>query len=985
MATSTGILKTVYDPKTGREFNSPAQAAQYGVKDYVTSLPKNIPLPASTQKVVDEWKIRNPNLTQDEILGVLGGYYSMTGEQFRNYEIQGTIRSADQQIVRNAVATQSGGLAPEQLTAKLQAFKIKPPTTAQEKLQQDALYADYANRYANSSWNYANMGGKPQDFSLKPADYLATSFTGYSEPINFALSNMNQSSPQFAEMSKILTANPEINDVIDQLYKQNPNASIFNSINPKYAGGTEKSTMASNFNVTIKNLAGDIERFGSAEATRRFVDQQKTTANAVAQTAGGLLQTTQPSTAVTQQPATMAAQTLASPPTTMSEPLVGTGSRPENTQSRASKQIIDFLLLNPDMTDAQIVGAMETYKISPAQMATAVGLSEGVVSARIAATIPQGSAKLLGDTWVQPNYQIIGSGQDQQVGGVESVSVYKTTGGINDKLAVGTDVQNYTPTGEFINTSKTRADQSFFGGLVDAFKDPVVLAALGGAAAGGLFGGLGAGGTAATVGADLAGLSGIPAGAGALTAAESAALFGTGGLTTGALTAGGLGTGITAGAGGLGLSTTGAGLGAAGTGAGITAGAGLTGTGVLAGSGLGTALLGTGAGALTGTGILAGSGLGTALLGTGAGTGVTGALTTGVGAGLGTGLGTGALSTGVGTGVGTALGTAAGTGLGGLTAAQIGALLTGGLTTGAGLLQQQTSKDAAVKAQAMIDTETAAAKKAAQFKPVGMTTRFGSSQFVVDPTTGQLTSAGYTLSPEAKNAQDRFVKLAEAGLVQAEGAQKAFAPLQTGAESLFKLGQGYLAKTPEDVAKDYLASQMALLQPGRELELANLQNKLQQQGRGGLSVAQGGTYGATTPELQALYNARAQQEAILAANAQQAGQKDVLFGAGLLGQGATAMGNYYTGQQGAYAPYTTALTQVKDLETLAQKPITMATDLAQLTSAAGAKIGDIGLKGAGQSVALATGPAATTNPYSTLLSGLGSSPAFGQALGGLFS
>jgi hypothetical protein len=304
----------------------------------------------------------------------------------------------------------------------------------------------------------------------------------------------------------------------------------------------------------------------------------------------------------------------------------------------------------------------------------------------------------------------------------------------------------------------------------------------------------------------------------------------------------------------------------------------------------------------------------------------------------------------------------------------------GGLTTAGGLLQQQTSKEAATAAQKTIDTETAAAKLAAAFKPVGMTTRFGSSQFKFDPTTGQLTSAGYTLSPEAKAAQDRFVKLSEAGLTQAEAAQKAFAPLETGAQSLFTLGNQYLAKSPEAVAQNYLNQQMALLQPGRELELATLQNKLVQQGRSGLSVAQGGTYGATTPELQALYNARAKQEAELAASAQLAGQRDVTFGAGLLTKGAATMGDYYTGQTGAYAPYTTAMTQVKELETLGQKPFTMSTDLAQLTSAAGARVGEIGLRGAGQSVALATGAAATNNPYASVLSGLDANPAFREYL-----
>jgi len=656
-----------------------------------------------------------------------------------------------------------------------------------------------------------------------------------------------------------------------------------------------------------------------------------------------------------------------------------------------SAQIVDFLLANPGMTDDQIVTAMETYGISPAQMAQAVGLDEGAVVSRVAATIPEGMSVTLGDTRIAPQYEVRGSGEDRQVVGIENITVEKTTGDINYKSPVGSEFQNYSPTGEFIGTGKTTAsgDLSFFGGLKKAFQDPVVLAALAGGYGAGLFGGAGALGGAATVGStgltmaelaqlDLA-LGGAGGTAGATALANSlttGALTGTltnltGGSGTGTLGVGSsLGTGLTAaGAGGLGGTAGATGLGGSlGTGLTTAGVGGLGGTGTVAG--LGT---GIGTGLVTGAGTGLGTGLGTTLAGVGTG------VLTGVGTGVGTGLGT--TLAGVGTGVGTALGTAAGTGLGGLTAAQLGALLSGGLTTGAGLLQQQTSREAAIRAQAMIDRETAAAKTAAAFRPIGMTTRFGSSQFQVDPVTGQLTSAGYTLSPEAKNAQDRLVKLAESGLVQAEGAQKAFEPLQTGAQSLFKLGQGYLAEKPEDVAKNYLASQMALLQPGRELELANLQNRLQQQGRGGLSVAQGGTMGATTPELQALFNARARQEAELAANAQQLGQRDVLFGSSLLGQGAQTMGNYYGGQQQAYAPYTTALGQVTGLEALGQQPFTLGAQLGQTASTAGARVGQLGLQGAGQSVALATGPAATTNPYSTLLGGLGASPLFGTAAG----
>ena len=389
----------------------------------------------------------------------------------------------------------------------------------------------------------------------------------------------------------------------------------------------------------------------------------------------------------------------------------------------------------------------------------------------------------------------------------------------------------------------------------------------------------------------------------------------------------------------------------------------------------------------------------------------------------------------------------------GLTAAQFSSLLSTGGQTVAGLMQQQTSKEAADKARAMIDTETAAAKASAAFKPVGMTTRFGTSEFKTDPITGQLTSAGYTLSPEAKYAQDFFRTQANLGLQQVELAPAVYAPLKTGANMMFDLGQRalnqptdarlgqiatdyltqsagsralqtlgekYIAQSPEEVAQNYLNQQMALLQPGRELELANLQNKLQQQGRGGLSVAQGGALGATTPELQALYNARATQEAQLAANAPLYGQQQVQFGAGLFGTGqqlgmagqqfgmdtlakqqaldqqrigfgaglygtgAQTLGNYYTGLQQSYAPYTAAFGQMQALETAGQQPFTLGANLGQASAAAGAKVGQLGLLGAGQSVDLATGKAATTNPYASALYGAASNPLFGDAVSSLF-
>jgi len=666
-----------------------------------------------------------------------------------------------------------------------------------------------------------------------------------------------------------------------------------------------------------------------------------------------------------------------------------------------NQQIIDYLLANPKLTDPQIVDAMKQFAITPAQLASAVGLSEGAILSRVAATIPNGSSLILGDMVIVPQYRVTGSGETQEIGGLESFFTSKTNGDPNYKAPVGTEMRQYGADGAFQQTLKTKKELSFFGGIVDMLKDPVVLAAIGGAAAGGLLGGAGALGNAATVGAtgltageiaaltagDLAIGGGALAGTAPLTAAQIAALTATdlaigAGTPSAASTAGLLSPAVTSAvaptvagttAGGVGSTVAGMGAGTGLTAAGAGGLGGATGAAGLGGS-LGTGLTTAGAaglGGLTGAAGLGGS-LGAGLTTAG---GLVGANTLLGGAGLGTTL------AGLGAGVGGSL-LGAATGLG---AGNLANLLSGGLGTAGSLLQMQQSKEAALAAQQRIDAETAAAKQAAQFRPIGMTTRFGTSQFQTDPVTGQLTSAGYTLSPEAKNAQDRFITLAGQGLTQAEGAQKAFEPLQTGAQSLFKLGQGYLAETPEAVAANYLKSQMALLQPGRDLELANIETRLRNQGRLGLSVAQGGNLGAASPELQALYNARARQEAELAANAQQLGQRDVLFGSSLLGQGAQTMGNYYGGQQQAYAPYTTALGQVQGLETAAQQPLTMGLALGKEASQAGARVGELGLGGARLSTALGTSANATTNPYAQALMAAGNPNAmFGQSLGNVF-
>jgi hypothetical protein len=166
------------------------------------------------------------------------------------------------------------------------------------------------------------------------------------------------------------------------------------------------------------------------------------------------------------------------------------------------QQVVSKLLANPNMNDSQIVQLMQSSGISPSQMSRVANIPEQQILARVAATIPQGSSATLGDTVIVPQYRTTGSGMDEQVGALESFATSKSNGDVNYKAPVGTPVQIYSADGQFVNTVKTKKDLSFFGGIKEALKDPVVQAAILGVSYGAgafdsLLGGTSASGTGA--------------------------------------------------------------------------------------------------------------------------------------------------------------------------------------------------------------------------------------------------------------------------------------------------------------------------------------------------------------------------------------------------------------------------------------------------------------------------------------------------------
>ena len=330
----------------------------------------------------------------------------------------------------------------------------------------------------------------------------------------------------------------------------------------------------------------------------------------------------------------------------------------------------------------------------------------------------------------------------------------------------------------------------------------------------------------------------------------------------------------------------------------------------------------------------------------------------------------------------------------------ISGLLGAGSSIYASNAATQAQRDIAAGSQATAQQ----AAEAAAFRPVGITSRFGSSGFQYDPS-GRLVGAGYQVAPDIAAQREALLGLSGGALAQAQQAQGLTAPTQQAATSLFGLGQQFLPTSTaytaspqaqayaaqlqglsgqimptgydtQAAAQQYVQQQQGLLAPQREQQLAELRNRMQQTGRAGLATGAttAGGMAATSPELAAYYNAIAQQEAALGANAQQIArsqlQQDIGLGSqlgaqalqtqqsaeeiarqrmlsnlstgtGLFGQGLSLLGAGYGTQQAALAPYTSYLGGAQTIEGLGQQALTTGAGLGSSMAAAGAQQGSL--------------------------------------------
>ena len=293
------------------------------------------------------------------------------------------------------------------------------------------------------------------------------------------------------------------------------------------------------------------------------------------------------------------------------------------------------------------------------------------------------------------------------------------------------------------------------------------------------------------------------------------------------------------------------------------------------------------------------------------------------------------------------------------------ALIGGGLgLIGSSMAGRSAERAANTAADAQLQAAQIAAEEA-RFRPVGITSRFGTSAFQFGPE-GRLAGASYTASPEIQALQNRLSALYGDSLGLAEMAPET-------ARGLFNLGTGYLSETPEAARQRIFNQLQAVREPAQIREEQRLGAGVFGRGRAGLNIS-----GMGQPELFSLARAREEQRAADALAADQQAQQQIGFGQGLLGSA-------YQLPVQALAPFQTQFGTAQQLEAAAQDPLNLGAQLGGRTAQAGGTAASALLSG-GQNAAnlrmqgSMVGPTLQANALADLLK----NPQVQQRVGGLF-
>lgn len=190
----------------------------------------------------------------------------------------------------------------------------------------------------------------------------------------------------------------------------------------------------------------------------------------------------------------------------------------------------------------------------------------------------------------------------------------------------------------------------------------------------------------------------------------------------------------------------------------------------------------------------------------------------------------------------------------GLLSAGVGALGT------AYAANQSANTQNSIAAGAQATAQQAAADAA--FRPVGVTSRFGSSGFQYDPQ-GRLTGAGYQVAPDIAAQREALLGMSNNALTQAQQSQMYTAPSQQAAQSLFGLGGQFLpsstnySASPEaNQVSSFLRQQAAQAAPQGFFASPTAASQGYSNQLSGIAGAAlpSSFNGQATPEAQAYYN-----------------------------------------------------------------------------------------------------------------------------------
>ena len=334
----------------------------------------------------------------------------------------------------------------------------------------------------------------------------------------------------------------------------------------------------------------------------------------------------------------------------------------------------------------------------------------------------------------------------------------------------------------------------------------------------------------------------------------------------------------------------------------------------------------------------------------------------------------------------------------------IGGMISGDAAAGAANEQADYLRNLSAEQRQAIMDATKSAQERGQFKPVTVTSSFGTPQYTYDET-GRLTGINAQATPWLSSLQARqqalapqYMNLTEGALAAAPMYQRGAELGTAGAERMYGLAGQALPTSYDTTAatQQYYQQMQDLLAPERERQLATTRQGLFNTGRTGLATGatQAGGMLATNPEMAAYYNAVAQKDKELAlaaderarANLQQditAAGKLYAAGGGMFSDASNLQNQLYRNVAASQAPFATGMQAVTGLEQSAYTPVEQGFKYGSTVGAAEQWAGDIGLRGTQAAANIATSMApqiagyqyqnSAYSPWGTMLQGMGSS------------